>query len=458
MERRKDHVRCITIVHPLHEIRKYREFSAFFRLLGIFVCENISGEEYGDSTDYTIIIPEGSEQSLDTELSDDLNAMEEVFSSGTIQTLLSIYKIFKVHELMRASYAIAYFFDAKEDYIYNRMLNSYDRFKNAWEDFHNLENEVDDTGALKYIWAAKSNCRRRMNELYTIIWDAIEEEWYPKGKEENSDLQKIRLDMKEELWKRQYFDYNDINEDICKILENAPDFYGAYAIRGFALELDDEHRFDSVSDLLTAVNYIGNRSYTSYLCYRIGKYYETIRGDHEEKWTYYQMSWERDPRNYRALYKLALKEQDSGNIERADEMWGQLIGILEKKKSLPSLQPIECAYLFKGYSNWGRLQIKKMDIVTAISCFKNAEKVFENRFNEDADKGFYPWMFGTNIVESVGSESEKEGNKESWEIYKEAARNKLKIKDVYNRLSSIAADAGMNDLYSEYYQLLLEEL
>ena len=44
MERLKNHVRCITIVHPLQEIRKYREFSAFFRMLGIFVCENITGD------------------------------------------------------------------------------------------------------------------------------------------------------------------------------------------------------------------------------------------------------------------------------------------------------------------------------------------------------------------------------------------------------------------------------
>lgn len=457
MERLKNHVRCITIVHPLQEIRKYREFSAFFRMLGIFVCENITGDEYGDATDYTIVIPSGSEQqSSNVNLSQALWEMRDVFDEEAIQMLRSVYTVFADCDLMRASYAIAYFFDAKMDYIYKRMLDSYDQFDIAWGKLLNIEHKVTDKAVLKYVWAAKSNCRRRMNELYTIIWDAIEKKWYGREKDEQK-AQEARRQMQEELWSRKYFSYDEINEDIQKILNYEPDFYGAYAIRGFASELDDDHRFDSVSDLLTAVNNIGSRSYTSYLCYRIGKYYETIGGNSEVKWVYYRMSWERDPHNYRALYKLILKEQADGNLEQAGKMWAQLIGILEKKAALPALQPIECAYLFKGYTNWGKLHIKKNEVIEAISCFQKAENIYENQANEDADSGFYPWMFRKikDIKENGDSEGLSEDNGKIWEIYKASAKKKLVIEDVYNRLANIAADTGRKELYDKYYPLSL---
>ena len=85
MEREKDHVRCITVVHPLHKIREYREFSAFFRLMGIFVCENIAREEYGNPTDYEIDIPEENGQNSAKKLSPVLYEMDEVFSVDAIQ-------------------------------------------------------------------------------------------------------------------------------------------------------------------------------------------------------------------------------------------------------------------------------------------------------------------------------------------------------------------------------------
>ena len=106
----------------------------------------------------------------------------------------------------------------------------------------------------------------------TLIFGCNRKGMVHKDKKEKNQL-------KQKLWDRHFFDYEEINVDIQKILDVEPDFYGAYAIRGFALELDREHRFDSVADLINAVNCIGEKSYASYVCYRIGKYYESIRGN-----------------------------------------------------------------------------------------------------------------------------------------------------------------------------------
>ena len=359
MIRKIGDVRCITIVHPLDEIRKYRECSAFFFFFGIFVSENICGKEYGDPTDYRISFSVDDDWNAAISPVTVINDMvaDDVISPSMGSLFQNLYTIFDTNDLMRASYATAYFFNANNSYIYAQMYEYYNRFDKAYSAFEKLEKSVNDPDELKYIWAAKSNCKRRMNELYTHIWNAIEKGWYTKDKKEKNQL-------KQKLWDRHFFDYEEINVDIQKILDVEPDFYGAYAIRGFALELDREHRFDSVADLINAVNCIGEKSYASYVCYRIGKYYESIRGNLSRKWEYYQKSWKLDPNNYRALHKLILREKAAGNLDKADEYCKKLVEILHDKKRSPALQPIECAYLYKTYSLWGDIHMKKAEMHT----------------------------------------------------------------------------------------------
>lgn len=445
MMRRVGDVRCITIVHPLQEIRKYREYSAFFRLLGIFVCEKISGDEFGDPTDYSIVLSDGEDWSEDISFFNIVDKMfvDEVISLSMKQAFQQAYDIFQNNDLMRASYAIAYFFNAQDDYIYGQMYEAYDKFNTALTQFEILESKLENLDELKYIWAAKSNCRRRMNELYTIIWEAINKGWYGNSEEEKQG-------HKEKLWKKKYFEYEEVNEDIKKILDFEPDFYGAYAIRGFASELDPKRRFDSVSDLLSVVNCIGKRSYASYVYYRIGKYCESIRGNMKERWSFYQLAWALDPKNYRALYKLALKEKGEGKLDTASELCSKLIEILKSKEQSRALQPIECAYLFKTYIIWGDICVSNGKLLSGISCFQKAEEIYGSHFNEDREKGFYPWMFKRQLIES-------QNKKERWEIYKNAAKEKLKIKILYRKIANAAADAGDKNLYDKYYPLSRDE-
>ncbi len=445
MIRRIDDVRCITIVHPLHEIRKYRECSAFFRLLGIFVYEKILGEENGDPTDHQIILSNGADGNPDVNSIAIINdmAVGGVITIAMKTLFFKLYGIYSANDLMRASYAIAYFFDTKTPYIYTQMYGYYERFGKALSDLEKLEVMVKNPAELKYIWAAKSNCKRRMNELYTYIWKALEKDWYTKDEEEKNAL-------KQKLWEQHFFSLEEINKDVLKILDYEEDFYGAYAIRGFALELDRDHRFESVVDLLNAVKYTGKKSYASYIYYRIGKYCEAIRGNLSQKWEYYQLSWELDSRNYRALYKIALKEKIEGRLDSAEELWKRLIKILHPKKHSNALQPIECAYLYKTYILLGDIKIRKEAFLEGIQYFQKAEEVYNNQSNEDKIKGFYPWMFGSNVTDP-GKGTQR------WEIYKDAAREKLQIKVLYKRIANAAADAGLKELYDKYYPRTLDE-
>lgn len=463
MNRLRDHVRCVTITHPLCEIREYRELSAFFRFLGIFVCEIIEGKESGDPTDYTISLNKDNIRSGVKLFKETVQGMSEVLSQSTITLFADIGKIFADRNLMRGSYAIAYFADSGKSYIYEKMYKAYDGFRDALKDLEELEERkkeervlkktilLEDDPAWKYLLLAKSNCKRRMNELYTIIWNAIK-----KGKLGENETDRGML--KSRLWKKTLYSFDCIDEDIKRVLETEPDFYGAYMIRGFSAELDKEHRFWSVEDLLNVIKCIGDCSYGSYILYRIGRYCETIRGNLDEKWEYYRRACEADPRNYRALYKMAVYRQNSGCKEEAEDIWKRIIEILEEKRNLPVLQPVECAYLYKAFSNLGRLYIRKGNIRKGIKYLVKAIDVYENISNEIEPDAFYPWMFGRDKVKI--EKIKKTGEKKTeivpeWKIYKTAAKEKLNISSVYEYICEAAEKAGMTDIYEEYYKKLL---
>ena len=99
-------VRCIKIVHPLDKIRLYRILSAFFRLIGIFVCENITGQEYGGKTDWRYEVEPDSEDlrepgaPLEKKIYDVLQDMKDLFGTDVLGVLDQIADIFIRFDLM----------------------------------------------------------------------------------------------------------------------------------------------------------------------------------------------------------------------------------------------------------------------------------------------------------------------------------------------------------------------
>ena len=68
--------------------------------------------------------------------------------------------------------------------------------------------------------------------------------------------------------------------------------------------------------------------------------------------------------------------------------------------------------------------------------------------NEDEEKGFYPWMFGSEFVLSDGVK------KRSWEVYKEAAKEKLKIERTYVEIVDASSRGNLREIHSEYVSYL----
>ena len=449
-----DQVRCITIVHAQGMIKEYRELSSFFRFIGIFVCEKLFNDTDGDKTDLRIEIYDEKRPSLEHLL---INS--NLFSGFSLNILKEIYgDIYKKYKLMRGSYAVAYFYDCRDCYIYDQMFEAHGSFNNALNALSSLEKRVNinnstSKNVLKYIWAAQCNCKRRMNELYNIILEALDKGWY------NADLEKRNMMLKS-LKNKKFFEYSNISKQTEEILKIDPGFYSAYAIRGFSAELDEHHRFDSISDFIRTITTAGEHSYLSYIYYRAGTNYETFMGMLDTKWELYTRAFELDSNNYRALYNLALKDQEDKNYVEAVSKFCKIIDILENKvikiengkNKYYSLQPIECAYLFKSYALVANLSIKEKKYMEAFSLLEKALEIYENTDNEDINNGFYPWMF-----DGKGVEYNNEIIPE-WKIYKKAARNKLNVSNVYKNLADISVLFGDEEKYNKYYLLYLNQI
>lgn len=440
-------VRCIKIVHPLDKIRLYRVLSAFFRFVGIFVCENIAGQEYGGETDWRYEVDsesEEGEEGLEKKIYIVLQDMEDLFGKEVLEVLRQIADIFIRYDLMRCSYALEYFGDVGKEYIYQQMKNARTQFEAALRELKVLETEYGrNHEGIIYIWAAKSNCRRRENEIHAIIWNAIQRKLYGNTAKERERLQ-------QELRSRHFFSFEEISGDIVNILEKAPEFYGAHVIRGFSMELDDDYRIDSFAELKRAVKKIGARSYASYVYYRMGRYCEKIRPNLPEKIDYYSKAYQVDSNNYRAIHKLAVDAYERQQYREMIRLLEKLKNILEPKRNLPSLQPVECAYLYKTYSNLGKACIRLGNYEKGRDYLREAEIIFGNKKNEDLKRGFYPWMFGNEPVVSEGKKTAR------WQMYKSAAQEKLRIRDLYIDISNTAIGRKVDDEYLEYSFKILE--
>lgn len=452
----RDNIKTVTITHPAERVKEYRWLAGFFRLLGIWVCENILGETHGDPTDFYIEIQNEAEtkekkpenkswkdirwkETVESEYSAlnledmDSTAAEEYEEKNWLQVILSTIKgLFSDHtwlelkfiaeqyvkyDLMRASYAVEYFANSDDYEIYEYMNRSKNRFYQAYKVLESWENEHSS----KYLLAAICNCQRRFNELYTVIWNACQNEKLEE---------KQRVSLLEYLKEKPYQEYEQINTRIVKILEKDPGYYGAYAIRGFVKQIDNKLLMESVYDFDTAVRICGKKSYASYLLYRIGRHFEMFRKEQGMDMEFYHESYRCDNYNYRAIYKLAMYYKSHEQYDMSLEYWDKLLKILEPKKALPSLQPIECAYIYKTYYNTGLILEKEEHYRLAITFFEKAKEMGQNVNNLD----FYDWMFG-----------------EKGKVFKQAAVKKLDLPDCNAHLSNAYAMVNsMEGIFSAY--------
>lgn len=401
-----DYMKYITILHPLNRIEEYRWLSAFFRLIGILVCERISDTEfdyvYEEKTDLTIIIEEskeydwkaikfinkGEREVISIDCSNKqvdyneenwiqviLENIGDSFSASVLNELQLIARCYVKEDLMRRIYSMEYFSDVSSYEFFAYIEKSREHYYRAYNGLIEIEEN-----ASKYTLAAICNCQRRLNELQTIIWLSLKKQ----------SLAEYHQEFITHLRTYPYHSYEIISKRIDKILSLDEEFYIAYAIRGFVKLTDEKLILESVYDFERAVTGIGENPYSSCLLYRIGKYFEDVRVDKKMSCAFFNRAYATEPQNYRAIYKIAMEERENGNQRTSLQYFQKILDILECKMKLPVLQPIECAYLYKTNMRMGENYMKIREYKNALSKFQKAYEFGNIKFNQP----FYEWMFG----------------------------------------------------------------
>lgn len=401
-----DYIKYITILHPLDRIEEYRWLSAFFRLVGILVCERISDTEfdsaYEEKTDLIIIIEESKEYSwksikfinkgeegvISIDCSNKLVDYNErnwiqvllenigdSFSAPVFNELQLIARCYVEEDLMRRIYSMEYFSDVSSYGFFAYIEESREHYYRAYNRLIEIEEN-----ASKYTLAAICNCQRRLNELQTIIWLSLKKQ----------SLVEHHQEFMTHLKTYPYQSYEIISKRIDRILSLDEEFYIAFAIRGFAKLTDEKFILESVYDFERAVSGIGENPYSSCLLYRIGKYFEDVRVDKKMASAFFKRAYATDMQNYRAIYKIAMEERENGKWRMSLNYFQKILDILECKMKLPVLQPIECAYLYKTNMRMGEIYMKIREYKNALSKFQTAYEFGDMKFNQP----FYEWMFG----------------------------------------------------------------
>lgn len=409
-------LRCLTIVHPVDRIEEYRWLAAFFRFIGVWVSENLINDEHGDATDAYIRIKNNVSEnklrkwedisvksSLDAQyvsvsncdyngipkdyeekewLGVILNYFTPFFSDLVFQDIKVLAQCFVDYDLMRACYAIEYFGDTDQYEIYEYMSESMNRFSKAYDKLIKVHNsEMEES---KYMLAAQCYCQRRINELYTAIWNAYQKENEDQKRGKDRRLSKLLQATV------QYQLIEEIESKAARAIAIDPSFYGIYAIRAFAKLVDRKYKMEAIYDMEKALTICGEHSYSSCLIYRIAKCVEKFWGDDNLKFRFYSKAYQTDRNNYRALYKIAIEYKRKKDYKSSMKCWERILEILSQKENLYTLQPIECAYLYKTYYNIGLINLENGLYNEAIIYLEHAKKFGYS----DKNRQFYIWMFG----------------------------------------------------------------
>ena len=100
---------------------------------------------------------------------------------------------------------------------------------------------------------------------------------------------------------------------------------------------------------------MGKKKYTSYPHYLYGRYWERTMKDIIEAKKYYQISYELNELEYRAIYKLAIIAKREGRYEESLRWFRKICSILSDKEKDNYLQPKEYEYLSKAYFEISKL-------------------------------------------------------------------------------------------------------
>ncbi len=357
----------VKIIH--HELVgfEYRLLADYFRLVGSFICDcTLKTDPKGDFDVVVIIdgdnslkekikqlklsypnaiclgrVEDSSEEGWKNYLTECLQKIKvnsTVCSEEDFRILKEIAYVYIEYDLMRARVSFSYFVDEKKENI----QKAQDKFVGAYLKLFQDRTE-DAISKSKYLMFTRIDLARLSNETCVFL--------------------------RQEL----LFDTKKCMEQLDQLLKMDVTFVNAYVLKGFLAELDRHYKEEAKAYYQKAIDQIGEQPYSSYVCYRQGRFYEKVEGNWNEAEKYYRKAYTANKLEYRAIYKIMQIELQQGKWLEAIESCKNIINILNKKYQENYLQEKEYEYLFKSYHEMGIIYERH------LNNREEAEKAFRKR-------------------------------------------------------------------------------
>ena len=356
----------VKIIHDGKRIKEYRFWADYFRFIGIHVWDcTLKNDDYSEDFSIVVIIEKdideakleevctkypnairldsvdgrnfnisdtnkGEEKRKEWEFSwidyleGGLSKIEKKLSDQGMKQSESDFESMKVIGKIYVKYCISYFRNVysyfKEEEIF--VQQAQDKFVDAYVALRKNYSNCEKTAYTLYTLA---NLTRYINETCVLL------------------NQKLLLSTERCL---EYLD---------RAMNLQPTFYNAQLLKGIVCGIDKAFAQESGVYYKRALDNMGKKKYTSYPHYLYGRYWERTMKDIIEAKKYYQISYELNELEYRAIYKLAIIAKREGRYEESLRWFRKICSILSDKEKDNYLQPKEYEYLSKAYFEISKL-------------------------------------------------------------------------------------------------------
>ena len=405
-----NHLESILFLYKNEYRVEYQYYAEFFRLIGIYVCEDVIYDNI-EKFDY---------QYCPKDFSFEYKVMSHInFSNDSKENLKNVIKkafdveeildwqkdlieIYEEHKLLQASVALQYY-RMKATAI----LENGKKFEDAADALVKLIDENPQYAYEKNVRYAKLYCKQKANLAKYLCEEPL------------------------------IYYVNGLALEGLALIKQFEDFSNVWVLLGLIYEVSKEFTRDAIDAYQRALELVGDKPYASSIYYWRGRKceeYIALKALENESYHKAYNLMEK----YRNIYKIAKYHYDKKEQEKAYEYFVKCIQKIERKKDY--LDPLEQQYYFKVYVILSSIYLKQEDYYNAIISAKKAIELRDGISNGKKQENNY-----TRFYYEIFDRPEK---------YISLTLNRMGTRQVYQHLATACQACGMIEEAEEYWEIV----
>ncbi len=316
-----ENMKSILLTYNNPDRISYQRYAEFFRLAGIYVCEECrtGAEDKGSRWDkkiFSVAYVIGHECEAERRCTpvDELREKVEQRSSALYECYDDIEKIYNECRLLQASVTIQYFRTKVLNETKAVMKEAGDAFEKAADEFVELVRTKPWYMDNQYVRYAKLYCKQKANLARYFCNEPV------------------------------VYYVNDLGAEGMALLQRFPEFSNAWVLLGFVYEISQDYVKEAIDAFQRAIQLEGQKPYVSSIYYWLGKRCEEYSYLKDQAYEFYRRAYQLMPK-FRNIYKVANWHMQKKDWENAILYYQNCLIFLNARGSYQD--PLEQEYCFK---------------------------------------------------------------------------------------------------------------